>query len=262
VLELGAAAVQRERLRFGRRHLGADADHVQLGDVAGPVAPLGQVERVAVGRDGLAHQRALFVGRAQGQIGPCHVGLHQQARALQQRLARLRIERGGLAGPGEPAEQVDLVAQVRSGAEPRGRGAPGLRLGAAGGAGADADLRCTIGIGRTQDGAGLLQPCAGDLDRVVGAPGALDQRIQRRVREGLPPLAARLRLGRRGQRPEVIALEAGRRHRQGGGIDGGCRDAAGEEEGGEKGSEERAQAGAGRPLGSVGGKCGFHGVCL
>ena len=42
VLELGAAAVERQRLRFGRGHLGARARHVELGDVARAPAPLGQ----------------------------------------------------------------------------------------------------------------------------------------------------------------------------------------------------------------------------
>ena len=109
VLELGAAAVERERFRLGGRHLGAHARHVELGHVAGAEAALGQAQRVAVGRHGVAHQRALGVERAQREVGLRHVGLHQQPRALQQRLARLRVERGGVDAPREPAEQVELV---------------------------------------------------------------------------------------------------------------------------------------------------------
>ena len=114
VLELRAAAVEREGLRFGRRDLGLHAREVELGHVAGAVAALGQAQRVAVRGDGLAHQRAFVVERAQHEVGLRHVRLHEQPRALQQRLARLRIERGGVAGLREAAEQVGLPRRVRA----------------------------------------------------------------------------------------------------------------------------------------------------
>ncbi|EWS52457.1 hypothetical protein X551_04759 [Methylibium sp. T29] len=112
MLQFRAAAVERQRLRLGRRHLGAHPCHVELGDVAGVEPTLDQAQRVAVGGDGVAHQCAFLVEGAQREIGLGHVGLHQQAGALQQRLARPRVQRGGTAGAGQAAEQVDLVAEV------------------------------------------------------------------------------------------------------------------------------------------------------
>jgi hypothetical protein len=49
VLELGAPAIERDRLGFGRRHLRAGARDIQLGHVARAEAPLRQALRVDEG---------------------------------------------------------------------------------------------------------------------------------------------------------------------------------------------------------------------
>ena len=87
MLQLGAAAVECERIRFGGRDFGADPGHVQLGHIALPEAHFRQAQGVAVGLQRVAHQRALGVQRAQVEVGLGHVGLHQQLRAVEQRLA-------------------------------------------------------------------------------------------------------------------------------------------------------------------------------
>ena len=214
MLELGAAAVERERLRFGGGDLGRGARHVELGDVAGAPAPLGQRERFAVGDQGTPYQSALIVERAQREVGLRDLGLDQQARALQQRFARLRIERGGVAGVRQAAEEIDLIGQVGAGEEQVARRAvvaadEALR---ALGARADADLQRAVGIGDAHEGARLAQARRRDLDAGVALARALDEAVEHRVVERLPPLAARLRRGRRRDGP--VLLELGRHRRE------------------------------------------------
>ena len=249
MLQLRTAAVERQRLRLGRRHLGAHPRHVELGDVAGVEAPLDQAQRVAVGRDGVAHQRAFLVEGAQRQVGLRHVGLHQQAGALQQRLAGPRVQCGGTAGAGQAAEQVDLVAEVGAGADQRAGARAGAGLGAARDAGTDTDLRGAVGVGGTHQRARLRQPRRGGLDAVVGLAGALHQLVERGIGEGLPPRAARLCVGRGGGGPAAVALLEGHgRDRQRRGIDGGRGGAAGQHQG----CEQRGQHGPRKPLQAAG----------
>ena len=91
VLELGAAPVEAERFGFGRGDFAAHARHVELGHVARGVAAIDQPQRVLVREHRVAHELALDIEHAQCEVRLRDVGLHQQARALQQRFARLRV---------------------------------------------------------------------------------------------------------------------------------------------------------------------------
>jgi hypothetical protein len=163
-----------------------------------------------------------------------HLRLHQQARALQQALARLRIEPRRVAGARELAEEVELVGEAGAGAAVGACRAARAVDDAADPRGAriDAQLRRAIGIGDARDGAGLGEPRGRRLDAGVVAVGGGDEAVEHRVPEGLPPLAARLRLGGRGHGPAAVALLelsrcGGKKH----GVDGGWRRAAGKDQG-------------------------------
>ena len=155
-----------------------DARDIELGHVACAEAALGQALRVEVGRTVLAHQLALGVDRAQCQVGLRHLGLHEQARALQQPLARhaRRAPRPAMRLR-EAAEEVDLVGEVRADREsvsalPAARcGSPSTRTAA----GADAQLGPAVGVGDARHGAGLREASGGLLHARVGGVGALDQ---------------------------------------------------------------------------------------
>ena len=203
MLQLGPAPVERQRFRFGGGELAFHARHVQLGDVAGPVAALRQAQGALVGGHGFAHQRPLGVHRPQCEVGLRHLGLHQQARALQQRLARLRVEGGGVAGAREPPEQVELVRQVGAGRNQRRGCRAAGRVGArpAHRARTEPELRRPLGVGVAHQGACLRQARRRFLDAGVVGGGTLDQPVEHRVGKCLPPRAAVLRLGRAGDRP-------------------------------------------------------------
>ena len=87
MLELGAAAIQRDGLGLGGGNLSLRPRNIQLRDVARAIAPLGKGERALVGDDRSSHECALDVDRAEGQIRLGNLRLYQQARALQQRFA-------------------------------------------------------------------------------------------------------------------------------------------------------------------------------
>ena len=236
MLQLRAAAIQGERVGFGRRDLGRGARHIELGDVAGAPAPLGERERFTVGHQRALHQRALGVERPQVEIGLGDIGLHQQPRALQQPLARLRVEQRGLARVRQAPEQVDLVGQVGAGDEQVARraGVAADDAARAGRAHAHADLRCALRVGRTHQGVGLREARCGDPHAGVALVGAFDQVVEDRIVERLPPLAARLRLGRRGHGPLLLELRRRRLRQLVGGDLGQRGGAAGKEQEHEK----------------------------
>ena len=216
MLELGALPVERNGIRLGRGDLGARARHVELGDVAGAPAALGERERLAVRAHGAAHQRAFAVERAQREVGLRHFGLHQEARALQQSFARLRVEPRRVARLAQPAEEIDLVGKIDPRAEETARRAADAVDDAAGAlrARGGVDLRRARRVGRAREGARLREPRRGDADAGVAAVGARDQLIERRIGERLPPFAARLCHGRGGDGEAAAFPEARRRRRQ------------------------------------------------
>ncbi len=232
MLELGALAVEREGIRLGRGNFRVGACHVQLGDVSGPPAALGERERLAVRDNGTAHQRPLGVERAQREIGLRHFGLYQKARALQQPFARLRVEPRGVARLPQPPEEVDLVGKIEARAEEAPRRSADAVHDAASALGARGcvDLRRPRGVGRAHEGARLREAGRRDADAGVAAVGALDQFVEHWVGESLPPFAARLRFGRGGDGKAAAFPERLGHFRQGGRVDlrQGCG-AAGEQ---------------------------------
>ena len=224
VLVQRALAVQGQRLRVGGGHLGLHAGQVELGHVAGGIAALGQAQRVGVGAHRLAHDLALGVQRAQLEVGLGHAGLHHQARALQRRLARLRVECRGVLRLGELAEEVWFPRRREArGAEVGGlarrRAEPGLDGGAR-----DAQLavhlRQQVGLRVAQQRPCGLHAGGGLLQVGVVGRGAQHQVVQHRVGEHRPPRAARLRLGGAdvGEARRAVFLEGdgrgGRGHRR------------------------------------------------
>ena len=247
MLDLGPLAIDRQRVRLGRRDLGLHARHVELGDVAGLLAALRQAQRVAVGLDLLAHQHALGIEGTQREVGLRHLGLHRQPRALQQRLAAGRVEPRRVAGAREAPEQVELVREGGAGIGHGGRRGAGRGLvepGAAVGAGAQAHLRQPVCVDAARDGAGLGQPRRRALDVVVADLGLGDELVQDRIVEGLPPGTARGALGRHGAGPAggrrgALLLELGRG--RGLGQARGHARAAGQGQGRHQGQHGRAQ---------------------
>ena len=233
MLKRGTAAVQGQGVGLGGGHFGLYAGQVQLGHVTGAEAAFGQRQGALVRTQGFTHQRTLGVQRAQRQVGLGHVGLHQQAGALQQGVTRLGVQACGVAGAGQAAKQIQLVRQAHVGVHQRGGAAaagavgPGLARGTTG----QTKLWRTVGLGVLQQRLGLGQAGGGFGDAGVVLAGAFDQCVQRRVVKRLPPGAPVTRFGRGGQRP----LHAGNRgflegsggggnghrvHRRGGGATG------------------------------------------
>ena len=209
MLELGAAPIEGERFGLGRRHLGAHARDVELGDVARAPAPFGERQRYAVSGERFLDDESFHVERPHREVGLRDRGLDEEARALQQRFARLCIENGGGARVRKPAEEVHFVGRstpvanrLRSGPTsppmmPRARLA--LAPSEACNARSASVIRAT---------ARACKARRRHLHSRVGAVGALDELIQHRVVECLPPFAARLRLGRRGD-GEALMNSAG-----------------------------------------------------
>jgi hypothetical protein len=95
----------------------------------------------------------------------------------------------------------------------RRRAGHAVRAGRAVHGSTQADLGKAVGVGRAHQRLRLRQPRGGFAHAGVGLGGALHQRIQLRVGEGLPPFAAALRFGRRGGGPARVLLELRRRAR-------------------------------------------------
>ncbi len=199
MLSQRAFAIEREGLGGRRRHFRLHAREVELGDIAGLVAALGEPQRVSVGRDGLAHDRALGVELAQIEVRLGHLRLHDETRALQQRLARLRVELRGVARLRELAEEVRFPgrAQARL-AEIRRLAWPGAQARLDRGAlhaGHRADLGQQVCLRVAQQGARLDHARRGGLQAGVAGRGARNEVVQRRIVERPPPGAARLAFG-------------------------------------------------------------------
>ncbi len=208
MLERRAAPVEREQIGFRGGDLGLGTRHVELGHVAGAEAPLGEVERVAIGGDGAAHERAFDVDRAQRQVRLGNFCLDKKTRALEQGLARLRIETRRVARPRELAEEIDLVAEIgadNSEVARRPTRAVHVAFDALGACG-HAQLRHAVGIGDACDRSCLRKARGGDLDVGVVAIGACDEVIEIAIGEGPPPIAPRRRGGGSGHGPAAIAL--------------------------------------------------------
>ncbi len=174
------------------------------------------------------------------EIGLRDLCLHEEPCTLQQRLARLRVEPGGIACPGELAEEVHLVAEVRArrAEVTHGTGHAVEDAVHACDLGADGDLRRAVGVRDAGDGTGLREPRGGDLNRRVAAIGAVDQGIELGVGERLPPLAAGGSGGGLRDRPVHVGfLERGRRDGQLGRVDLRNRGAAGDHESGDQGKQ-------------------------
>ena len=222
MLELRAPALERERLRLRFGHFDPRPRHVELGHVASLPAALGEREGCAVRVDGAAHERDLLVERTQGEIRLGDLRLNQEARAQEEPFAGTRVERRGGGSLREAAEEVELVGEVGARFEQAAR-RTGIAVGAAPlacGGRAGADLREAIRVDGAHDRAGLRQSRGRDPDVGVGRVRARDESVEHRIGERLPPLAARLRLGRRRDGPAAVRLlESSGHFRQPLGID-------------------------------------------
>ncbi|MNV42287.1 hypothetical protein D3C71_1339560 [compost metagenome] len=249
--EQGLLALQGQGFGFGGCHFGLHAGHVQIGHIARLQAALREAQCAFVGRQALLHQHLLGLHGAQLQIGLRHVGLHHEARALQQGFARVGVQTCSIAGLREAAEQVQLVRRVEPRRAQRGGHAAAGGVGAALArhAGRCAHLHGAGGVCRAQQGTRFGQPRGGLLDAGVGSARALHQVGQHRVLKAQPPLAARLCLGGgshcpgcHGQRVATGGEACRYRHTRMRRGDHGLGHAAGQHQGSGQGCQQAAPA--------------------
>lgn len=108
-------ALQGQGFGLGGGHLGLYAGHIQLSHITGLLAALRQAKGVLVRSQAFVDELQLGLRSPQLQIGLSHVGLHQEARALQQCGAGIGIQPRGIAGLRQLAKQVQLVRHIEPG---------------------------------------------------------------------------------------------------------------------------------------------------
>lgn len=115
-------ALQGQGLGLGGGHFGLHAGHVQLGHITGLLAALRQPQGVLVRDQAFIDELQFGLRGAQLQVGLRHIGLHHQARALQQRGAGIGVQPRSIAGLRQLAKQVQLIRHIEPGRAQRGGG--------------------------------------------------------------------------------------------------------------------------------------------
>ena len=225
VLEALAVGAHRRQRRARRQQLGLRLQHVGLGDDAGGIAVLRDLQRALVALDRPRQQVGLEVGLAQREVVDRQRALRREARRSEVGGAALLAGARALDRARDAAPEVGRPVAVERGGE------------GVGGAGAAA------AVDRRAVAAAEAAPARVDPDAgVVGGARSADQRLRLRVRrdrggdglvrgidlgreaielgvaEQAPPVAARERVGRRGRQPDRVAgprrFLVGGRHRR------------------------------------------------
>ncbi len=204
MLGRGALALHADGFGARRGQLGAGPRQVEFANIAQVEAALRDLDAFFTQAHRVGQRHQLGIERAQPEIGLRDVGLQGQQHRAEVGFGSRRIASRRRHTGRHSAEQVDLVAGRQARAVARVRVGPhalrqvrfAWRQARTLGADAHADLRDTIRFGDAGNRARLLD--AAGRDRQVGIVGGsfLNQRGERRIVEGQPPLAARLLLGR------------------------------------------------------------------
>ncbi len=180
-LDVDQLCLRAFQLRLGLQHVGALRD-------AGLVLVAHQLQRLLVVGNGPLQQRLLGIGDAQQEIGLRQRGLRRQQRRGQVGLAGLRARFAALDLAPYAAPQIDLPA----GRQRCRLSAGDIAVAAARAvhAGLRADHREVAGACRAQDRGGLAVLGLGGGDGLVGDLHARHQRVELRIAEHGPPVAA------------------------------------------------------------------------
>jgi hypothetical protein len=196
VLELRALHAEIDGLHQSTLELRIRLHYVGARHYAGPVAVFGELERLAQRTGGVVEEPRLRVERAQLEIARRELRLEREACRGDVAGARSRRGLGGLDAPAHPAPQVDLPLRREPAAVARQGTASGRAAERAAGrmaayrGGIRVQRRVKRGARDAERGERLAVLRLGTGERLVRDVDLLDQSVQLRVAEDLPPSSA------------------------------------------------------------------------